>query len=227
MVTIQLLDTARRAILSTLSSEDCFLIFPKASDIFAPSSNGRVRLRAIEAAVTNEKKSFSQWKSSQSQPRARSQSFRSISSDGDRGQRSDDDDDEYDSTAMAAYYTFEADRPDPVKVRLEVGDVETSALQNCQAMISPDTTQGGAGFGSSAASGWTIRRLSARVQLDGDGRREGVKHLHTVAVPIDLKNGLQAVITVVRRAAPYTSADKESVHWIGKVLAYCLQIRGK
>ena len=52
------------------------------------------------------------------------------------------------------------------------------------------------------------------------------KDVFTLAVPFALRSGAVAVISVVRRTAPFTGVDRECITWVSKVLAYCLSVKG-
>jgi hypothetical protein len=123
----------------------------------------------------------------------------------------------------------------PVRVRLEDGDLEAAALQASHPLIAPDqhhhhrasastSSRNGGGKGWQS---WAARRMQGRLALEGaHDRSQPKKELFAIVVPFLLRNGSQALITVLRHAAPYSATDKECVVWLSKVLSYCLEMRG-
>lgn len=135
------------------------------------------------------------------------------------------------------YCTFTADIPREVAVSFEQGDLEVVAMQNFRAIaaagenMSHHAAQGLINLNNSRAwQSWAVRRIHTHANFGMDFE---TKHgdseepeLFALAVPFALRSGAVAVVSVVRRAAPFSSTDRECITWVSKVLAYCLERKG-
>jgi hypothetical protein len=142
------------------------------------------------------------------------------------------------------YCTFTSDLPREICVEFEPGDLEAATMQNFGSLRSASGTHyaGGASGNSSVAGvkawqSWAVRRVQARTSFELDeagalqdnndlGSVSTSGELFTLAVPFAMRSGAVAVISIVRRSAPFTVVDRESVTWVSKVLAYCLEMKG-
>lgn len=135
------------------------------------------------------------------------------------------------------YCTFTADLPREVAVVFEPGDLEAAAMQSFRSIASAADNTGAASSahtdisptGVRAWQSWAVRRLHAQMTfgLDLDQRLSNEEQdMYALAVPFALRSGALAVVSVVRRNAPFSSTDRECITWVSKVLAYCLEIKG-
>jgi hypothetical protein len=142
------------------------------------------------------------------------------------------------------YCTFTSDLPREIRVVFEPGDLEAATMQNFGSLRSVSSTHyAGAASGNSSVAGvkawqsWAVRRVQARTSFELDeagalqdnndmGSVSTVGELFTLAVPFAMRSGAVAVISIVRRSAPFTVVDRECVTWVSKVLAYCLEMQG-
>jgi hypothetical protein len=142
------------------------------------------------------------------------------------------------------YCTFTSDLPREIRVEFEPGDLEAATMQNFGSLRSASGAHYAVGAsGNSSVAGvkawqsWAVRRVQARTSFELDeagalqdnndlGSVSTCGELFTLAVPFALRSGGVAVISIVRRSAPFTVVDRECVTWVSKVLAYCLEMKG-
>jgi len=176
---VQILDLAKKALISITSSEDCYIIMQNVADVFHPMMPGAIR---------NDNGLF----------------------EGDEGAI---------DTDPNSLYTLDSDRPTPLRVRLEKGDLEAAAIQHCKPFANPGDSSG------ETWQSWTVRRVQGRALTSGMGKRGNTDQIYSLAVPFVFRNSSRAVVTILRRVSPYSEIDKECVSWVAKVLVYCLEAR--
>lgn len=127
-------------------------------------------------------------------------------------------------------FTLDTDRPQPVRVRLEISDLEAVALQMSKAIIAPgnqgaESEHGMKNIGQSWQS-WVVRRLQGQLLMTGEDKALHMDNTYSLAVPFVLKDGSRGVASLVRRQSPYTAIDRECITWITRIFAYCMEVRG-
>ncbi len=127
-------------------------------------------------------------------------------------------------------FTLDADRPQPVRVRLETSDLEAVALQMSKAIIAPGNNgnegeNGMKNIGQTWQS-WVVRRLQGQLLMTGEDKALNMDNTFSLAVPFVLKDGTRGIASLVRRQSPYTAIDRECITWITRIFAYCMEVRG-
>ena len=127
-------------------------------------------------------------------------------------------------------FTLDADRPQPVRVRLDISDLEAVALQMSKAIIAPgnhstEVEHGMKNIGQTWQS-WVVRRLQGQLLMTGDDKALSMDNTFSLVVPFVLKDGTRGIASLVRRQSPYTAIDRECITWITRIFAYCMEVRG-
>lgn len=125
-------------------------------------------------------------------------------------------------SATVGYYTLVSDLPHEVEVRFEPGDLEVAAMQSQRSIAAPSSDT------DVPRESWSVRRMQGRLSFgqDLEHHPSSDSTLYVLAVPFALRSGVVALVSVVRRAAAFSSTDRECILWICKVLSYCLAVKG-
>lgn len=164
----QVLETARKAIMSITLSDESYIVLPKIADVFPVP-----------------------------------QSLQETIPDG--------------------FYTLENDRANPLRVRFEGTDMEFISMQSSRISTAPSEGSPDQGH-NQLSNNWAVRRFLGQMSFASD-LAMSPSNMHAITVPFLLQNGSLAVVSALRRnGTSFTTADKECISWVARVLAYCLEM---